>query len=165
MNKVRIGFTYTFECFDQGNLVWSYTAKNLIPNEAITYVLNASFSGGAQSTNFYIGLYANNRAPLPIDTMSSFIMDCGEIIDYTTTGNMRKAMAGSLLGTMWSNQSSPAEFEFTMDKTVYGGFISTGGIRQSNSGILISAVRSPSPEVVRANQVLRVIAGIELISV
>ena len=161
-----LGFVYRYECIDKdGNVKWTMREENLIPDVGRDYFLNAGLNGGTQYSTWYIGLYEANRTPVSADTMTSLIADCQESTSYTTTGNARLTLNDDALSAgVWSNVGSPAEFTFTASKTIYGGFVSSNATRSSTSGLLLSAVKNSSPKTIETGEILRVTAGLSLIT-
>lgn len=163
---MKLGFVYSWECVDaHGRKKWAMQSKNLIPNVGRDYILNAALNGGVQFSTWYIGLYEANRTPIATDTMASFIADCQEITTYTSTGGLRLELQDAPLSDgIWSNATSPAEFTFTATKTVRGGFISSNAVQGATAGLLLSAVQNSSPKVVENGEILRVVAGLTLLT-
>jgi len=61
------------------------------------------------------------------------------------------------------NNLNRAEFVFTADKRIYGGFLTSTQAKQDTSGVLLSIARFTSPRDVEAGGTLRVLAGIQLV--
>ena len=57
-----------------------------------------------------------------------------------------------------------AEFTSNADKTIYGGFMSSASAKGATSGVLSSIVRFSSPKTFSIDTVLRVSAGLTLVS-
>lgn len=159
MDKIKAGFVYTLECVGaDGKTKWVEEFHNLLPDVGRDYIMNAAMNGGSQYSTWYIGLYANQRTPVVGDTMTTLIADCGEISAYS--GGARKELADDALsGGIFSNAGTPAEFTFTAQTTVRGGFISSGSVINNNSGLLLSAGLLPTAKTLEAGEILKVTIG------
>lgn len=161
----QLGFVYHFECVSSaGEVLWRTREENIIPNEGRDYILNAALNGGAQFSNWYIGLYEGNYAPQPSDTMATFVAAATEITAYTETARALLVDAPLSAG-LYANSVTKAEFTFSAAKTVRGGFISSGSVKGGTTGVLLSAVLASSPKPVNAGEILRVVAGLSLVTV
>ena len=166
ISKARIGFEYTFECFDQdGRLKWAFTEHNLIPNEGRDYLLNAGLLAGAQLSSWYIGLYEGAHTPLATDTMAGFPAAATEITTAYDEVSRPALVPNALSGGVYINTASPAVFTFNAAKTVRGGFITSGSVKGGVTGVLLSAVLASSPKDVVALDQLRVTAGLSLVTI
>lgn len=165
ISKAKIGFRYKFECLDaQGRPKWEFEQDNLIPDGGIEYILAAAVMGGAQFSNWYIGLYEGAYAPQAADTMANFIAAATETQTYTET--TRPVLVPDVLsGGIFINGNEPAIFTFNANKTLRGGFIASNPVKGGQTGILLSAVLAPSPKPVESGDQLRVTAGLALITV
>ena len=151
------GFTYHIEHRDRcGRLKGRWALQNLVPDAGRDYVVAHGLSG----TAWYIGLYTANRAPLANDTMTSFMADCAETSNYTTTANARLTLTGVETSGVFSNVASPAVFTFTVDTTIFGSFLSSGATRGTTSGTLLSAALRGTSKLVEAGDSLTVVSGI-----
>lgn len=158
--QIKMGFEYLVEIVDTltGEVRESERIHNLMPMEGITHMQNGLLKGGAQVTNWFIGLYEGNYVPVTGDTMATFPTSATEFVGYD--GTTRKAfVSGTPANGLVDNAASKAEFIFSEDKIVYGGFISSASARGSTSGILLSAVKFASPKPLSATETLRVTAG------
>lgn len=166
-SSAKLGFVYVFECIGRdGRLKWRERQENLIPDVGRDYLLNAGLLGGSQLSSWFIGLYANARTNAVTDTMTTLMADAGEITDYTTAGSNRLALTPDALSNgVFSNLGNPAEFEATADFTVRGGFITSNATQGSTAGTLLSLVANASPKPVETGEILRVTAGLSLLSV
>lgn len=167
VHKAHLGFVYVYECFDKdGNLKWSSREENLIPNQGRDYMLTAALLSGAQLPNWYIGLYETAYNPVATDTLITLLANATECTAYTTAGAQRLQLTPSPLSNgVFSNIDSPAEFTFTSNKTVYGGFITSNGSQGNTGGTLLSVVSNGSPKSVDVGEILKVTAGLSLVTV
>jgi hypothetical protein len=158
------GFVYTIECIDKdGNVKWTEEAHNIIPTEAQNYFITAAITGGTRYTAWYIGIYENNYAPVVGDTMATFAASAGEITAYSEVARP-SFTPGSVSGGLITNYDDPAEFTFTSDKTVRGGFIVSSSTKGGTTGLLLSPALFASARSVLTGEGLRVKAGMQLAS-
>lgn len=161
----HIGFVYNLECVTpEGEVRWRDRWENIIPNEGRDYILNAALNAGAQFSSWYIGLYEGNYAPVATDTMATIVASATEITTYAETARVLLDDA-PLASGVFSNSVTKAEFTFNAAKTVRGGFISSGSVKGGTTGVLLSAVLGNSPKVVASGEILRVVAGLSLVTV
>ena len=162
--KHKVGFVYLFECFDKnGKLKWREKIGNIIPDIGLDYLLEAALAGATRYSAWHIGISETAYAPLAGDDMATLLAAAPECKKYS--GTTRKALtADSVASGLWSNAGTPAEFTFTSSASVKVGFISSSNVWVNPTGLLVSAVQFPSPRSVVTTDVLRVIAGIQLIS-
>lgn len=165
ITSAKIGFVYKFECFSpDGKLLWEMEDHNLIPNEGRDYILEAALNNGTRFASWYIGLYEGAYAPQASDTMATISAASTEITAYTEA--LRVALtADPLSNGLYSNAGSPAEFTFSSTKTVRGGFISSSAVKGGTVGVLLSVVQASTAKQVAAGEILRVTAGLQLVTV
>jgi len=166
-SKAQIGFKYHFEAFSKdGELLWEDTALNLIPDQGRDYILNAAMLAGSQFSSWYIGLYSGNYTPQPGDTMATIVGAATEITTGYSEASRQLIVPDALDSGVYVNAGSKAEFTFVSAEPVIvrGGFISSSGVKGGTSGILLSAVLSSSPKSVEAGEILRITAGLSLVS-
>lgn len=164
IDKRKIGFTYTVEIVRaDGTVRESETIDNLIPDVGLTYLLTAAMAGGSQAAAWYIGVFGNSRAPLPGDTLTTFLADAGELTSYTTTGGERLPLvADPIANGVYSNDGTRAVFTFPTGATVRGGFISSNALQGGTTGTFLSATLFTSPKIPEAGEAVRVLAGLSL---
>lgn len=161
--KQTVGFEYTFEVLKDGEVIDSWTEKNLVPTEGLNHILGVVLKGVSPVTTWYLGLYEGNYIPLPGDTAATFPGAATECTSYL--GSTRPPIVfGTVAGGAVDNSSNKVEVEFTANKTVYGGTINSAAAKGATSGVLLSAVRFGAPKVLDTSSILRVTAGIVLTS-
>lgn len=166
ISKARIGFKYTFEHLSaNGDVLSVEEAHNLIPDQGRDYLLSAGLLAGSQFSSWYIGLYEGAHSPVAGDTMANFVASATEITTAYSEANRLLLVPDALASGLYVNAGSPAIFTFTAEKTVRGGFISSGAVKGGTTGILLSAVLSSSPKPIGAGESLRVTAGLSLVTV
>lgn len=165
MNKIRVGFTYDVEYLLGERVVNKFRAYNLVPIQGLDYMIETALKGGVAFTSFYIGLYEGDYTPLPADTMATFPGAATELTAYTSATRPALTLGDVASGTV-DNSLAKAEFTGTINgKQAMGGFISTSPVKGSTTGLLMSAVRFPSPQPLNAGGLLRITAGFSLVSI
>jgi hypothetical protein len=165
-SKAKIGFVYRFEHLSaDGDVLSVEDVHNLIPDQGRDYILTAALLLGSQFNNWFIGLYEGSYAPQASDTMATFVASATEITAAYAEAARLALVPNALAAGVFVNAASPAVFTFTAEKTVRGGFISSGSVKGGATGILLSAVLASSPKVVGAGESLRVTAGLSLVTV
>lgn len=158
------GFIYEITCIaPDGTVRWTEQVENVIPTAAQNYFISAALTGGSRYSTWYIGLYNNNYAPVASDTMLTFSPSAGEETNYEES--VRQTLVpDSVANGLYSNYDSPAEFTFTAERTVRGGFICSASDKSGTGGLLLSAALFSSPRTISTEEVLQVKAGLQLFS-
>lgn len=117
----------------------------MIPTEGLNYLWNVALKAGTQYPNLYVGLFKGDYTPVPGDTMATFPTVATEQTLYSET-----ARPELVLGTVASGSVDNAGNEVTFtgttaSETATGGFVTTSPTKGSTTGVLIAAVRFPSP--------------------
>lgn len=164
--KLAAGFNYLIETIDRhGVVVDRVKTYNLVPIEGLNYIINTALKAATQQPAFYIGLYEGVYSPVPGDTMATFPASATELVAYAET-TRRVLTLGDVAAGQADNSLARAEFTGnTNGKLAQGGFISSSPTKGSGSGVLVSAVRFPSPRPLDAGAMLRVTAGFTLVSI
>lgn len=167
MNSLaKIGFVYRFEHLSaNGDVLSVEEAHNLIPDQGRDYLLNAGLLLGSQFNSWYIGLYEGSYSPQTTDTMATIVANSTEITAAYSEAARPALVPDALAGGVYANAASPAVFTFTTEKTVRGGFISSGSVKGGTTGVLLSAVLASSPKTVANGESLRITAGLSLVSI
>lgn len=130
---IEMGGVFEFVARDKdGNVKWTATARNKVPNAALDQALDAWLCGGTQATAFYIGLKGTGT-PAAGDTLASHAT-WSEIADYV--GSRKAWTNGAVSGQAVSNSGSAALFEANASITVYGAFLCDA--ETGTSGLLVS---------------------------
>jgi hypothetical protein len=166
LSEAHIGFQYKFLHFDvNGKLIEEGPVEfNLIPTVGMEYLIGTGLRGTSGFSSWYIGLYEGNYAPQADDTMTNFPGDATEITTAYSNGTRAALTPDDLDAGLYINTDSPAEFNFTAEKTVRGAFICSNGVKGNTTGTLLSAVLATSPKTVSAGETLKVITGLNLTS-
>ena len=165
IDSTKVGFTYRVEVLDRhtGEVVSSETAHNLMPDVGVHHTLDVLMNGAAQVTQWYLLPYGNTYTPQRVDTAATFPTLAGEITTYP--GSTRPAIeTGAATGGSVTNSSNRVELSFPALTTVQGAAIISTPTKGAAAGILLSAVKFPSPKIVDSDSILRVLVGIEFVS-
>ena len=162
--QARAGFIYTLEWSRNGKIIDTEHVKNLLPIEGLNYLIAAGLTGGTTYGTWYMGLFRGSYMPVPGDTMSAFPAAATEMTDYALP--TRPAITfGAVANGAVDNQDARSEFAGTVNgRIVQGGFIASAPAKGGTTGILISAVRFPSPKTLGVGDILRVTGGFSMIS-
>jgi len=163
IERVKIGFWYEFQLYGiDGKLKSASRFENLLPDESRDLCMAAWLQAGVQYSTFYIGIYANDRTPLYADKAT----DLGEYGEISEVSEVERPAwsPSALVGGVLESSANPSVFTATSEFTARGAFLVTTQPFETNSGILISVAEAPSPKVVEVGEVLRVPAGISLLT-
>jgi len=166
MNELaKAGFVYTVETVNKrtGEVVEVSEETNLMPVQGINHMLDVTLISATQITDWYLALYENDYTPSSADVASTFPTLAGEATAYSSATRLELALASASAGVS-SNAANRSEFEFTETKTIQGGFIISTPTKGSTAGVLLSAVKFSSPRVVDDEFILRVTAGLRIVS-
>ena len=156
------GFIWTFEHYTPDGVLVE-TKKNIMPLQGLNHWIDVLLGKTTQHSQWYMGLFSGAYTPLASDTASAFPAAATEFTAYS--GNTRKSfVVSSAYGGVSNNDASPAEFEFTSNGTIYGGFLASASGKNATTGILLSAVRFDVPKPKEPTDILRVRAELGLIS-
>jgi hypothetical protein len=160
----QFGFIYDVQCFTRtGKLKWREVVHNIVPTEAQNYIISAAVLNGSRYIAWYVGVYNNNYAALPGDTMASFSPNAGEDTNYDELA--RPLYEPDPIGAgLLINDTTPAVFTFNASRTVRGGFLCSASEKGGTTGLLLSAALFSSPRSVTSGEVLNVKGGIQAYS-
>lgn len=165
MNGIKVGFKYLIEEIRDGEVVHSQVAHNLVPTEGLNYIIDTALRNGTPFANFYVALYEGAYTPVPGDTAGTIIASATELTAYSETTRRPLTLSAAASGNT-DNSASRAEFTGTTNgKLAQGGLVLSSPTKGSTSGILVSAVRFPSPRPLDSGTILRVTAGFTMVSV
>lgn len=156
------GFIWTFEHLSKDGHVVD-VQHNLMPMDGLNHWIDVLLGKTPQQTQWYMGLFRGDYTPVPGDTALTFPVQATEFTAYEGAGR-KPFVVASASGGEAHNNASPAEFTFTGNGTIYGGFISSASGKGATSGVLLSAVRFAVPKTKEPTDVLRVKAVLGLIS-
>lgn len=158
----KVGFVYTVEQVRAGEVIHTETVHNLVPDEGIEYLLRGALLSGTPIVAWYIGIYEGDYVPTPDVTAVNVASASVECSAYTSTS--RPAWTGAYTAGTADNSASRAEFTMNLDKSVYGAFLISNASKGSNTGTLLSIARFTSPKNLESADILRITAGLSLLS-
>ena len=146
VSKINFSSTYKFDCYREGELVWTETRENLVVNEGLELALDVIF-GEKDKPVFYVGLIANNAAIIPEDTMSTH-----NYVEFEGTVNIRRSRAyfvkGELKDDTWSYVAPATQAMIGANGQIYGAFLTTGDMKGERAGLLYGASLMTTPKTV-----------------
>lgn len=167
MNGINLGFTWHIERVrkSDGAVLEREEVHNLVPVEGLNYLISTALKNGVPFANFYVGLYEGAYNPVPSDTAATFPGLATELTAYEQTTRQLLTLGAVSNGSV-DNSAAKAEFTGTTNgKQAQGGFISSAPTKGASTGVLISAVKFPSPKPLDAGTILRVTAGFNAVSI
>ena len=137
----------------------------MIPIEGLNYLWSVALKGGTQYPNLYVGLFKGDYTPQPSDTMATFTGLATEQTLYSETARV-PLLLGAVASGAVNNADDVALFTGTTSaEMATGGFISTSPTKGSTTGVLIAAVRFPSPLPLGVGNKVEITAPFTAISV
>lgn len=139
--KLTIAGVYSFEHIRNGEVIDAWDDRNIVVDEGLNYILDASLSAGTPSTAWYVGLFKNNYTPVYNNIAATFggAGVANEVTtEYTEATRPAWVDAGASAKTI-TNAASPAVFTFGTGVTVYGSFLISNATKGGTTGTLASA--------------------------
>jgi len=163
-NLAKLGFIYTGEVVDRfGNVLQRGEDHNLLPVESLSYLANLILGVGNVQAPWYVGVFAGNYTPTSATKATDLPGSVVESVLYSQVS--RPQWAGVHNGTgLITNAADRAEFTFTADATLYGGFLVSDNNKGSGSGILLSIARFATPYAVPSGSTFKLGVAISLVS-
>lgn len=156
----RYDFVHTSR---EGIVLDRFHAHNLVPTEGLNYALGVVLKQLSQPPAWFLYPWANDYTP-DMDVKASTLPGLGgEFTQYTPSARPT-LVPGAITGGSTSNGASLAAFTFTAAATLQGMAIVSASAKGSTSGILLSAVRFPSPKVYGVGDRMDVFVGASQIS-
>lgn len=149
------GFTYSVDHMRGGILLTRETTHNIMPVEALDYILEAGLSSGEQKSTWYVGLYDGNYSPMADITAASMPSTAKENTKYSSNTRVLLEL-GNVEDGRIDNDSNRAEFVSTANSLIYGGFITSAVAKGATTGILLSIGRFSSPKNFEIGDLLRI---------
>lgn len=165
MEKAHFGFHYDIETVLNGQVIDTDRVYNLIPIQGLNYIIEASLRQGAAFPAIYVGLYEGSYNPVPGDTMATFPSAATELTAYAESTRQVVTLAAASGGVAESSAAKATITGNTNGKQAQGAFISSSPTKGASTGVLLSAVRFPSPKPLDAGTVLRITCGFTAASV
>ncbi|MEM0324962.1 MAG: hypothetical protein QXW35_03615 [Candidatus Aenigmatarchaeota archaeon] len=140
---------YIVDIIRNGEVIDSFEVENLITKEGKAYLLKVGFTGAPPIANWYVGLKGSMINVSENDTAQTALGSNGtyaELTSYTSTTRVPYQSQWDNTINILTNQANVAIFEASADMTVNGFFIVSSGTKNSNTGILFSAVNFTNPK-------------------
>lgn len=146
-----------------GRILQSGEDHNLVPQVGVDYLAGLIMGTNALTSTFYVGVFEGNYVPTSATKPSDLPSNAVESTAYsqTTRPIWNKAYDGINLITSIDNR---AEFTFTTDKTLYGGFVISEPAKGGNSGILLSITRFAAPYTVPSGSTFRLYQKLNVVA-
>lgn len=138
----------SYRVFGNGQLLAE--GHNLWSDQGLTDALNILFGATAKRGTYYLALYGNAVDPAAGWTAANFVATAGENVSTTEgyTGANRPAwVPGTAAANSMSNIGSLAAYPIraTTSVTFQGAALLSAQARGAGTGVLVSALRFPSP--------------------
>jgi hypothetical protein len=157
-NKMKVAGYFNYEHIRNGEVIDTWQEPNLVVDEGLNYTLDAAFSGGSVSTNWFIGIFKNNYTPIASNVAATFpgAGVAGEATtEYSQATRPAWVEAGVSAKTI-TNTASPAVFTFTSTVSIYGAFLISNNVKGGTTGVLAAASRFASVRNMLATDALNV---------
>ena len=169
-NDISVSGVYHLEHIRDGEIVQSIEKKNLIPDLALSAILNKVFNSSAGFNNQYADTsvyipYVNDYVPSATDTFAQFLTTAGEL---TFPGQTQRLTAGLELSNTIQlapkqRSTNPVSMTVNTNTTIYGiaWVNSLNGIAIATVGstancLNLSVMRLDTPLVIVSGDVLTV---------
>jgi hypothetical protein len=162
MSILGTGFVYTAHYTGPTGVTWTEEVHNRIPQEGVDFVAGLLTATVSLVSPWYVGIFENDYTPVDGSSAGALVTSIGETTSYEAA-NRPTFVSVYDNASRIDNNLNRAEFVFTADKRIYGGFLTSTQAKQDTSGVLLSIARFTSPRDVEAGGTLRVLAGIQLV--
>lgn len=157
--KTRWGFVYTPEIQQpDGTIIVGKPVRNRVPNGGLDHLTGLILGTAPLIDSWYVGLFENNYIPNELTTAADIPVNAGETTAYVSALRPLWTPDTASVGVI-DNLVNRAEFEFTQDKRLYGGFLISSGAKGTGNGLVFSIARFNSPVDVTAGSTLRLRVG------
>jgi len=162
MNILGAGFVYTAHYTGPNGDTWTEEVHNRIPQEGVDFVAGLLTATVSLVSPWYVGIFENDYTPVDGSSAGALATSIGETTSYEAANRPTFVSVYDGVSRI-DNAAARAEFVFTADKRIYGGFLTSTQAKQDTSGVLLSIARFTSPRDVEVGGTLRVLAGIQLV--
>lgn len=132
------GGRYRVRCFDKhGNLKWEDFIENLVTDVGEDELLSATLAGGAQSTNWFLGLTDAAPTVAETDTMAAHA-GWAEVHTQYDEATRPVCTFGAVASQSVDNTGAPAAFSINATVTIGGAFLVNNSTKNGTTGILYS---------------------------
>lgn len=152
--STKVGGVFNIQQIRDGVLIDEWEEKNIVVNEGLNHMLNATLNGAAQVTTWFIGLFEGNYTPLATDTAANITVNSTESTAYDETVRQTYTEAVSTAQSI-TNSASKATFTINATKAIYGAFLVSASAKSGTTGTLFAASKfSAARSVVATDQLL-----------
>ena len=136
--KARFRGHYKLVCrAPDGRVKWREEIHNIIPDAALTDLMDVYFAAGAQDLTWYIGLAGSTPTVAASDTMGSH-PGWSEVEDYDEAARQVFDVPSAANQSV-NNSANLAQFTCDTDSTVVGGaFLTNVSTKGGTTGVLYS---------------------------
>ncbi len=151
---VRVGGYFKTEHMRGGKLLSTSIDPNTVVDEGLMSILSTMYNGGAQTTNWYIGIFGGNYTPVSTDTGAVIAVNATESAAYTQ-GVRQTWVVAAPASNQITNSASKATFTMNATTIIYGAFlISTSAISDTLGSLMSASKFAASRSVVAADELL-----------
>lgn len=136
---------------------------NLLPQESVNFVASLLLGTGATPISaWYLGIFEGNYVPDPSITAAGLPGVVGECVAYSQASRPLWGPSYDGIGTI-GNLSTPAKYNMTAAKTIYGGFVISTSNKGGNTGLILSICRFSEPKAVPLGAEFSITAELALV--
>lgn len=117
-----------------GGQKWIDNYHNIVVNQGLDHLLDATLAGQTQITAWYVALFEANYTILSSTTASNFATNATESTAYSESTRQAWTPNGAASGQSVSNSSSKATFSINATKTMYGAALLSSSTKSGTSG-------------------------------
>lgn len=163
--ELRFGFRWTAEHVRDGVVINDDTEPvcNLVPTEGLNHILSVILKAGTPVSTWYGALFKGNYTPVAGVTAASVVAAATEATEYTSATRLAW-VGGTVVGGAVDNVASKFEFTMNAGVTIYGAMLLPNSTKGNGTAPLLSIVRFPTAKVLVNTDILRVSAGLILVS-
>ncbi len=141
------------------------TSTNLVVDEALDYLLGASFGVTTPLSLWYVAVFSGDVTVLSSWTAANFSAQSTEWTNYVSA-TRPEWQKGVIASGGIDSFAAKAEFESTTDaQTIRGAALISNSSKGSTNGTLIAASRFPSDKALDTGEILDVGYGLQLTAV
>jgi hypothetical protein len=155
----QVGGVFRVEHIRDGKVIDEWESKNIVTDEGLNHMLNATLHGTTQVSTWYIGLFEGNYTPVAGNTMAAFPAAATESIAYNEATRVEwdeadDGATAKVITNGTGTGATKATFTITATKTMYGAFLASSSAKSATTGTLFAASRFAAPRAVVANDQL-----------
>jgi len=120
----KIGATWYWEHWRNEKLLAEWSDKNIVPDAAVDYLLDATLNGATPIEDWYVAPFENDYTPIAGNTYATpGYTECTAYDEATRPLWDNDAVSSQTI----SNQTNKSVFTFTANKDIYGAGLVGGG--------------------------------------